>query len=59
LTIRPGGTYFGGFTGSNYQEAYNGHVGFPGRQTEIEEHPSVSWMDSGLPIVTTTIPNIP
>ena len=54
-----GGANFGGFTGSNYQKAYNGHVGFPGRQTEIEEHPSVSWMDSGLPIVTTTIPNTP
>lgn len=58
----------GGFTGSNYKTdktvpaymgAYNGHVGFPGRQTEIEEHPSVSWMDAGLPIVTTTKPNTP
>lgn len=54
-----GGANFGGFTGSNYDKAYNGHVGFPGRQTESEEHPSVSWMDSGLPIVTTTIPNTP
>jgi len=53
-TEEPGGGV-GGFTGSNYKidtdhmGAYNGHAGFPGRHVEIEEHPSVSWMDAGLP----------
>jgi rhodanese-related sulfurtransferase len=49
----------GGFSGSTYQNGYNGHIGFAGRQTDMQEHPSVSWMDSGLPIATMTLPNVP
>ena len=40
----------GGFEGSLYGQAYNGYLGFPGRQTEVQDAPSVSWKDSGLPI---------
>lgn len=40
----------GGFEGSGYGAAYNGYIGFPGRQTEFQEAPSASWKDSGLPI---------
>jgi len=47
---------FGGFTGPNYYNVLNGQVGFPGRLTEGQFVPSVSWLDSGLPIVTTTKP---
>lgn len=40
----------GGFEGLGYGEAYNGYLGFPGRQTDVQENPSASWKDSGLPI---------
>jgi rhodanese-related sulfurtransferase len=40
----------GGFEGNAYNQVYNGYVGFPGRLTEIQENPSVSWKDAGLPI---------
>lgn len=40
----------GGFSGPAYK-AYNGYAGFPGRLLE-----PVSWLDSGLPIVTTEFP---
>lgn len=40
----------GGFQGSGYSDAYNGYRGYPGRDTSTQSHPSVSWMDTGLPI---------
>ena len=40
----------GGFQGSGYSDAYNGYRGYPGRDTSGEPYPSVSWMDTGLPI---------
>lgn len=40
----------GGFEGSPYSEVYNGYHGFPGRLTELQTVPSVSWKDTGLPI---------
>jgi rhodanese-related sulfurtransferase len=40
----------GGFEGSPYSEVYNGYHGFPGRLTEVQAVPSVSWKDTGLPI---------
>jgi len=40
----------GGFEGSDYGKVYNGYRGFPGRLTEIQDVPSVSWKDAGLPI---------
>lgn len=40
----------GGFQGSGYSDAYNGYRGYPGRDTSGEDNPSVSWMDTGLPI---------
>ena len=40
----------GGFQGSGYSDAYNGYRGYPGRGTSGEKYPSVSWMDTGLPI---------
>jgi rhodanese-related sulfurtransferase len=40
----------GGFEGTTYSNAYNGYRGFPGRYTNNQEHPSVSWRDAGLPI---------
>jgi rhodanese-related sulfurtransferase len=40
----------GGFEGNAYNQVYNGYIGFPGRLTEIQENPSVSWKDAGLPI---------
>jgi rhodanese-related sulfurtransferase len=42
----------GGFEGSAYAQGYNGYRGFPGRLTEVQDEPSVSWKDSGLPIRT-------
>jgi hypothetical protein len=42
----------GGFEDSSYSNVYNGYRGFPERLTEIQEHPSVSWKDAGLPIKT-------
>jgi rhodanese-related sulfurtransferase len=49
----------GGFSGPSYSRAYNGYVGFPGRLTDNQDHPSVSWSDSGLPIATTVMPISP
>jgi hypothetical protein len=46
----------GGFEGSSYSDAYNGYRGFPERLTEIQEHPSVSWKDTGLPMKTSVNP---
>jgi len=43
----------GGFQGSGYSDAYNGYRGYPGRDTSVETYPSVSWMDTGLPITQT------
>lgn len=43
---------FGGFEGNSYKNAYNGYLGFPGRQTGAQTVPSVSWKDSGLPMAT-------
>ena len=40
----------GGFQGTSYGDAYNGFRGFPGRKTSFQEHESVSWSDSGLPV---------
>jgi rhodanese-related sulfurtransferase len=42
----------GGFEGTSYNNAYNGYRGFPQRVTDIQENPSVSWKDAGLPIKT-------
>jgi rhodanese-related sulfurtransferase len=42
----------GGFEGNSYSNVYNGYRGFPERLTEIQEHPSVSWKDAGLPMKT-------
>ena len=46
----------GGFEGTSYSNVYNGYRGFPKRLTEIQEHPSVSWKDAGLPIKTSVNP---
>lgn len=46
----------GGFEGTSYSNAYNGYRGFPGRLTKTQDHPSVSWKDSGLPIITSVNP---
>ena len=46
----------GGFEGSSYSNAYNGYRGFPERLTEIQEYPSVSWKDTGLPMKTSINP---
>lgn len=51
-----GGNGYGGFEGSTYGDAYNGYVGFPARLTEVQDVPSVSWKDSGLPIKTLLSP---
>lgn len=51
-----GANMYGGFSGSKYQGSYNGYVGFPDRLTDGQDHPSVSWSDSGLPIATTVKP---
>ena len=40
----------GGFQGTSYGDAYNGFRGFPGRKTSFQDHESVSWIDTGLPI---------
>jgi rhodanese-related sulfurtransferase len=42
----------GGFEGTSYNNVYNGYRGFPERLTDIQENPSVSWKDAGLPIKT-------
>ena len=49
----------GGFSGPVYGSAFNGYPGFPGRLTDGRETPSVSWLDSGLPVVTTALPISP
>jgi hypothetical protein len=41
-----------GFEGDSRSNRYNGYRGFPERLTEIQEHPSVSWKDAGLPMKT-------
>ena len=46
----------GGFEGTSYSNVYNGYRGFPERLTEIQEHPSVSWKDAGLPMKTSLNP---
>jgi len=46
----------GGFEGTSYSNVYNGYRGFPERLTEIQENPSVSWKDAGLPIKTNVNP---
>jgi len=46
----------GGFAGNSYGNVYNGYNGFPKRRTKIQEHPSVSWKDAGLPIRTLEYP---
>jgi rhodanese-related sulfurtransferase len=46
----------GGFEGTSYSNVYNGYRGFPGRFTRVQEHPSVSWKDAGLPIKTSLNP---
>jgi rhodanese-related sulfurtransferase len=46
----------GGFEGTSYSNVYNGYRGFPERLTEIQENPSVSWKDTGLPIKTSVNP---
>lgn len=50
---------FGGFSGSTYANAYNGHPGFPGRFSMNREPPSASWLDSGLPVTTAFKPRLP
>jgi rhodanese-related sulfurtransferase len=51
-----GKTGRGGFEGTSYSNVYNGYRGFPERLTEIQDHPSVSWKDTGLPIITSVNP---
>jgi len=56
----------GGFSGpawstsSTAYNGYNGYAGFPGRETPPDPredvHASVSWLDSGLPVITTVKP---
>jgi hypothetical protein len=41
----------GGMEGSTYGNVFNGYRGFPERFTFSQEHESVSWKDTGLPIV--------
>jgi len=45
----------GGLSGPDYGKVYNGYAGFPGRLTppdpQAEAHGSVSWVDSGLPLI--------
>jgi rhodanese-related sulfurtransferase len=49
----------GGMEGSTYGNVFNGYRGFPGRWTFSQEHPSVSWKDTGLPIVIGASPKLP
>jgi rhodanese-related sulfurtransferase len=57
----PGGlvTGVGGFEGAGYAQVYNGHLGFPGRLTQGQTAPSVSWKDAGLPIRIGQNPLVP
>lgn len=49
----------GGFEGTTYGNVFNGYRGFPGRATALQEYKSVSWCDSGLPVVTGACPSRP
>lgn len=49
----------GGMQGSTYGNVFNGYRGFPGRWTFSQEHESVSWKDTGLPIVIGADPLLP
>lgn len=49
----------GGFEGTTYSDVYNGYRGFPERLTDIQDHPSVSWKDAGLPMKTGVSPFLP
>lgn len=49
----------GGFEGTSYGDFFYGYRGFPGRATAVQEHESVSWCDSGLPIVIGACPSRP
>lgn len=40
---------YGGFQGKNYNDVFDGYRGFPGRNTSLQDSPSVSWADAGLP----------
>jgi rhodanese-related sulfurtransferase len=40
----------GGFQGTSYGDVYNGYRGYPGRSTKIQDTPSASWSDAGLPV---------
>lgn len=40
----------GGFQGSSHGDAYNGYRGYPGRNTQLQDTPSASWSDAGLPV---------
>ena len=47
----PNGTNgHGGFQGSSYGDVYNGYRGYPGRETRMQDTPSASWSDAGLPV---------
>jgi hypothetical protein len=46
----------GGFEGNSYSNVYNGYRGFPKRLTTIQDHPPVSWKDTGLPMQTSVNP---
>ncbi len=47
----PNGTNgHGGFQGTSYGDVYNGYRGYPGRNTNLQETPSASWNDAGLPV---------
>lgn len=48
----------GGFEGSDYDKMYAGYRGYPGRPQWFQETPSVSWVDSGLPIIIGAVPEL-
>jgi len=37
-------------SGGSYDDSYNGYFSYPGRNTSFKDHPSTSWIDTGLPI---------
>ena len=43
---------YGGFEGTSYSNVFLGYRGFPGRHTQSQQNPSVSWTDASLPIKT-------
>jgi rhodanese-related sulfurtransferase len=49
----------GGFQGTSYGDAYNGYRGYPGRWTQIQDAPSASWSDAGLPVHIGWTPRTP